>query len=33
MSEIFCIGWGYCGPEFDEILKEVRSVGRKTILM
>lgn len=33
LVDVLCVGWGYCGPEFDEILREVRSNGRKTILL
>lgn len=33
LEELLCVGWGYCGPEFEEILQEVRSAGRKTILL
>lgn len=33
LEEVFCVGWGYCGPEFKEILREVHSLGKKTILL
>jgi hypothetical protein len=31
LNDILCRGWGYCGPEFDEILRDLRSAGQKTI--
>jgi hypothetical protein len=32
LNDVLCKRWGYCGPEFDEILNEVRSAGQKTIV-
>lgn len=33
LNDILCAKWGYCGPEFDQILEEVRSVGHKAFLL
>ena len=31
LNEVLCIGMGYRGPEFEEILIELKSAGHKLI--
>jgi hypothetical protein len=33
MQEILCVRFGYCGEEFESILKDVRSEGSKTLYL